>query len=150
MGLTDKSRMSAVPGEKRKTHEGEDDEEELDRDQSKSFRALAARGVYSSQDRGGISFSVKESGGSMAKPTQRDWRNMKRLARYLTDKLLYSTLFAYQSQMECIITWTDSDWAGCVKTRLSTIGGVAMLGKHPIKRWASQQGIVAPKSGEAE
>ena len=46
--------------------------------------------------------------------------------------------------------FTDSDWAGCLRTRRSTSGGVAMLGKHCIKVWSSTQGALALSSAEAE
>ena len=45
---------------------------------------------------------------------------------------------------------TDSDWAGCKKTRKSSSGGVLMLGKHCLKTWCSTQGALALSSGEAE
>ena len=65
---------------------GQEDDEELERSAASDFRRLAARGVYLSQDRGDISYAVKELARSMAKPTQRDQRNLKRLGRYLIDK----------------------------------------------------------------
>ena len=86
----------------------------------------------------------------MAKPSQCDLRNLKRLARYLIDKQRYVTTYVYQGPVESVTVWTDSDWAGCVKTRRSTTGGIVMMGRHPIKHWASQQGLVALSSGEAE
>jgi len=46
--------------------------------------------------------------------------------------------------------WTDTDFAGCVRTRKSTSGGVAMFGNHMVKSWCSTQAIVALSSGEAE
>jgi len=46
--------------------------------------------------------------------------------------------------------YTDTDWAGCVKTRKSTSGGCLMLGSHAIKHWSSTQSSVALSSGEAE
>ena len=45
---------------------------------------------------------------------------------------------------------TDSDWAGCVKTRKSTSGGVVMRGVHTIKHWSTTQSTVALSSAEAE
>ena len=42
------------------------------------------------------------------------------------------------------------DYAGCKRTRRSTNGGLAMLGEHVIKSWASTQIVVALSSGDAE
>ena len=46
--------------------------------------------------------------------------------------------------------WTDTDYAGCAKTRKSTSGGVIMIGGHMIKSWSSTQNVIALSSGEAE
>jgi hypothetical protein len=47
-------------------------------------------------------------------------------------------------------TYSDTDWAGCVKTRKSTSGGCLLLGKHLIKSWSSTQSSVSLSSGESE
>ena len=58
--------------------------------------------------------------------------------------------FNYQEAVSELEAWTDSDYAGCKKTRKSTSGGVIMHGQHIIKSWATTQGIIALSSGEAE
>ena len=52
--------------------------------------------------------------------------------------------------VEGIDVYTDTDWAGCPKTRKSTSGGCVMLGGHAINHWSSTQASVARSSGEAE
>ena len=47
-------------------------------------------------------------------------------------------------------TYTDSDWAGCVKTARSTSGGIVTIGAHMIKSYSRQQKVVALSSAEAE
>ena len=49
-----------------------------------------------------------------------------------------------------IQVYTDTDWAGCLKTRKSTSGGCMLLGSHLLKSWSSTQQTVALSSGEAE
>ena len=49
-----------------------------------------------------------------------------------------------------IDVYSDSDWAGCVRTRKSTSGGVMMLGNGVVKTWSSTQTTIAQSSGEAE
>ena len=46
--------------------------------------------------------------------------------------------------------WTDTDFAGCKRTRRSTSGGVVMIGDHCVKTYSSTQDIIALSSGEAE
>ena len=49
-----------------------------------------------------------------------------------------------------VTAYTDSDWAGDKESRMSTSGGLLMLGKHLIKSWSSTQKVIALSSGEAE
>ena len=58
--------------------------------------------------------------------------------------------FKYQSDAPEMKVYVDTDFAGCMKTRRSTSGGVAMRGTHIIKAWSTTQTTVALSSGEAE
>ena len=49
-----------------------------------------------------------------------------------------------------IDVYSDSNWAGCLKTRKSTQGETVMHGSHCMKNWSSTQAIIALSSGEAE
>ena len=49
-----------------------------------------------------------------------------------------------------IVSFTDSDWAGCSKTAKSTSGGAICLGEHVIKTYCKQQKVIALSSAEAE
>ena len=46
--------------------------------------------------------------------------------------------------------FVDSDWAGCLTTRRSTTGLIAMLGGHCVKHASLLQSQVGLSSGEAE
>ena len=59
-------------------------------------------------------------------------------------------MFNYQNELKEVAIWTDTDFAGCRRTRKSTSGGVAMLGNHMVKSWCSTQSIVSLSSGESE
>ncbi len=114
-----------------------------------AFRAAAARGNYVAADRPDIQFACKEVCRWMSKPTAQAWKAMKRLCRYLNaaQRLVYE--FKQQS-VSSIDVYTDTDWAGCPKTRKSTSGGCVMMGRHAVKHWASTQASVTLSSGEAE
>ena len=45
---------------------------------------------------------------------------------------------------------TDSDWAGCKKTRISVSGGVVRIGQSVVRSWSKDQGNLATSSAEAE
>ena len=58
--------------------------------------------------------------------------------------------FKWQDMPEVFTTFTDSDWAGCLKSARSTSGGVVCLGEHTIKTYCKKQNVVALRSAEAE
>ena len=58
--------------------------------------------------------------------------------------------YRWQKPQALLQVYTDSDWAGCVRTRRSTSGGVVMHGSHCIHHWSRTQLNVALSSGEAE
>ena len=106
------------------------------RETSKSeseYRAVAARGNYLAQDRFDIQFASKEISRFTSKPESEDWLRAKRLARYLKDSARVVVRFDLQEMPSTITVWSDTDFAGCRRTRRSTSGGVVMLGRHCVK-----------------
>ena len=49
-----------------------------------------------------------------------------------------------------LLVYSDSDWAGCLRTRKSTSGGVLTFQGGILKTWSSTQASIAQSSGEAE
>jgi hypothetical protein len=93
---------------------------------------------------------MKEICRNMSSPTVNDWPSVKRLARYLLGAPRMVVKYDFQKLPSNIVVWTDSDFAGCSKTRKSTSGGVVMFGGHCLKTWSSTQEVIALSSGEAE
>ena len=85
----------------------------------------------------------------MAKPTVSAWKALKRLCRYYNGAPRLTYVYR-QQEVDHIDIYTDTDWAGCQKTRKSTSGGCIMVGRHTVKHWASTQASIALSSGEAE
>ena len=85
----------------------------------------------------------------MSSPSLLGLQGMKRLGRYLEGhrRLVYEYAFQSADKVE---VYSDTDWAGCIKTRKSTSGGCLMMGGHLLKSWSSTQGVVSLSSGEAE
>ena len=76
---------------------------------------------------------------------------MKWLVRYLLQFPRLSWTFKRDEwDIDTIDVFSDSDWAGCVRTRRSTSGGVVTVGGSAIKHWILTQATVALSSGEAE
>ena len=49
-----------------------------------------------------------------------------------------------------MLVYSDSDWAGCLRTRKSTSGGVLTFQGGVLKTWSSTQASIAQSSGESE
>ena len=85
----------------------------------------------------------------MSSPTELGVRSLKRIGRYLEGRR--RLVFRYPWQTAKVVDgYSDTDWAGCTKTRKSTSGGFVMLGTHLLKSWSTTQGGPALSSGEAE
>jgi len=130
--------------------ENENTHEELGGKEVSTYRGLAATANYLSQDRYDIQFGAKELCRDMAHPTTLSMSKMKRGARYLLGAPVLEIEFVEQYPPSGLRVYVDSDWAGCLSTRKSTSGGVAMHGSHCIKTWASTQKTRATSSAEAE
>ena len=146
-GFDEGTRPLKVNGSK---EEEEGDEEELVSEEARSYRAVAARLNYMAQDSPEVMFGTKEGCRGMANPTRGDWRKLKKVARFLVGRVAVRWRFPYQDEGQKLRVFTDSDWAGCKRTRKSSSGGLMMLGTHCIKAWCSTQGALALSSAEAE
>jgi hypothetical protein len=137
-----------TPGVK-STKEQFDADQPLAPDKSSPFRAVSARSNYLAMDRPDMQFAAKEVCRWMAHPTELSLSALKRIGRYLSGRR--RLVFGYPWQeADRIDIYSDTDWAGCAKTRKSTSGGCAMLGRHLIKSWATTQTSVSLSSGESE
>jgi hypothetical protein len=124
--------------------------EALDSSDTTAYRACAARCNFLGLDRPDLQFAAKEVSRSMANPKQSDVASLKRLGRYVKKYPRAVFKFKFQASPTKIRIFSDTNWAGCLKTRKSTQGGVVMLGQHCVKTWSSTQGIISLSSGEAE
>jgi len=148
LGLDNETKGAATPGLKATKPQLEEDGP-LDADKHTLFRGAAARCNYVSNDRPDIGFSAKEICRAMANPTTLSLGALKRLGRFLTDRQRLVYTYPFQ-RADGIQVYTDTDWAGCPRTRRSTSGGAVMLGSHCLKAWSSTQPTVSLSSGEAE
>ena len=115
-----------------------------------AFRGCAARCNFLGLDRPDVQYAAKEISRNMANPRQGHVAALKRLGRYLKQHPRAIFKYKFQEMPNSIRVYCDSNYAGCLKTRKSTQGGVIMHGTHCIKTWSSTQGIIALSSAEAE
>ena len=86
----------------------------------------------------------------MSAPTVEDWGKLVRLGRYLKGRPRVVLWYKYQEDPGAIEACSDTDWAGCRRTRRSTTGGLIRRGGHLLKTWCKTQATVALSSAEAE
>ena len=125
----------------------EEDDEELGRDEARSYRGVAARLNFLAIDRPELQYSVKEARRAMATPTRGAWKMLRRIGRYLQGAPRLVHRFAFQELPQTLVATGDSDWAGCRRTRKSTSGGLLSLGGHVLKAWSSTQAVIALSLG---
>ena len=148
VGLDDSCKSIVTPGLKA-TKEQIEAEVALDADEHTPYRGNGARGNYLGPDRPDIQYCAKEICRWMSAPTNLGQDALKRLCRYLLGRKRLVFKYPWQSTgtLEC---YSDTDWAGCPKTRKLTSGGCLMLGAHLLKSWSSTQPSISLSSGEAE
>ena len=131
---------------------GEEDEgeEKLNESEAKEFRSNAALANYLALDRADLQFAVGLLCRDMSSPTQASERAMKRVARYLVRYPRMVWEFREVEELGHIAVYADSDWAGDLRSRRSTSGGVVTIGTTAVKTWSRRQATVALSSGEAE
>ena len=121
-------------------------EAEIEGEDATRFRGVAARCNYLAFDRPDLQYATKEVCREMAKPTTGSLRRLRRIALYLLGRPRLVWKFIMQMPCDILDIFTDSNWAGCHRTRKSTSGGVVMMGCHCIKSWSKTQAIAAKAS----
>ena len=136
--------------ERKESDKGEHEEEPLEPQEARRYRSIAARLNFLAADRADVQYCIKEGCRDMSRPTQGSWGMLKRIVRYLIRAPRLVQQFARQPLPAELQVWSDSDYAGCSKTRKSTSGGVIRLGDHVLRTWSSTQAVISLSSGEAE
>ena len=111
---------------------------------------IVARLNYLSSERPDIPLSTEEVARTMSCPRQSCSAKAKQLARYLAGRPRVFLNFAWRAACKELSVYTDSDWAGCVKSRKSISGGAFMIGLHLLKTYSRQQRTIALNGAEAE
>ena len=126
-------------------------QEMLDDEQTKKFRSMVMRLAYLSADRPDLSHAVRTLASSMKGPKLGDWQRLKKVVRYLINKPYMKRIFKEQWLETAVVNaWSDSDWAGNLRTRRSTTGSVVKIGHHTILVKGASQKVVALSSAESE
>ena len=129
---------------------GDEEESPLTDQEAGYYRSIAMRIGFLSMDRPDMLRTVRELAKGLKSPTSFHWTLLKRAARYLKGVPRLLQLIPNQDSFSTIQAWSDTDHAGCVRTRKSTTGTVIQLGRSVIKATAKGQAVIALSSREAE
>ena len=107
--------------------------------------------IYVCITRPDIQFAVSQVSRFMHSPGSQHWKVVKRIFCYLSGSI-YRGLFYPKggSLPPDLHAFSDSDWAGCYDTRVSTSGFCFMLGSSCISWLSKKQPRVATSSCEAD
>jgi hypothetical protein len=147
LGLTAKSKPVASPGVKDPTGQRG---AELDAERHSIFRSAAMRLAYLAQDRPEMAFAAKEVARCMSCPDEAAWQALKRAARFCMGHPRVVWEFEKQHPVTFLDVWSDSDHAGCLRTRKSTSCSMLMVGCHLLRGTATTQTVISLSSGESE
>ena len=112
---------------------------------------MCMRANYLAEDRLDVRFAAcKEIARLMSEPCGAGWEKLKRLGRYLAGVLRLVQRMERQDHPSCVLALSDSDHAGCLRTRRSTTCSILMHGNHFLKMFCSTQVPFALSSGESE
>ena len=153
LGLEESSKSLVAPGTKEDDKDDEQDfydEADCGSKTDTMFRAIAAKVNYMAADMPDIQFACKEVCREMSAPTGKSWKKLKRIGRYLVGRQSVVWRYPWAEEVGGWRVYTDSDWAGNVKTRRSTSGGIILLGEHCVKSWSTTQSSPALSVCEAE
>ena len=114
------------------------------------YRSLTMRAAFLAQDRPDLSETVKCLARKTQGPTEADFGDLKRLARYLKGTMRMVQKFTPQKFSDVVSVHADSDFAGCLLTRKSTTGLVCYYERHSLRHSSSLQSTVSLSSGESE
>ena len=134
-GLDDSGKRTVTPGLK-PTKEQMEAESPLEAKMRSPYRADDARCNYIGPDRPDMQFAAKEICRWMSAPTDVGLAALKRLVRFLVGRKRLVFWYAWQraGMLEC---YSDTDWAGCPKTRKSTSGCCHVPRSPVIYTWAA-------------
>ena len=122
----------------------------LNAEQHSHFRFFSMRAAFLAEDRADLKFPTKELARCMSAPTTVAWDQLRKLGRYLVQAPRVVQIFRRQKRPSVMTIYSDSDHAGCLRTRRSTSASVVMLGTHCLKVSSTTQVPIALSSGESE
>jgi len=124
----------------------------LDETQTTEYRSLTCTLLYASQDIIEVQHAVRTLTSDLKRPTEMSWKRLKRLVRYMIGVQNEAIFFPHGGgeNTKQLVASTDTDWAGCKKTRKSVGMTILKVGGCLLYSQCTGQSIHAQSSGESE
>eukprot|EP00253_Pinus_taeda_P002408 PITA_02408 len=113
------------------------------------YHQLVGSLIYLTTTRPNISFAVSMVSRFMAKPKELHWKVVKRILRYLRGTVGYGLVYRSIEDFR-LIGYADSDWAGCMDDRKSTLGYSFSMGSATVAWSTNKQSTISLLTTEAE
>ena len=131
---------SDVPiSETRSEEENDDKEGHLDESRATIFRQCVGMARFDRQYRSDKNFTVKELSHALKTPHEKDWKRLKKYARYLKGTIEEAVWLPREGKASVVDGYGDSDWAQDKVTRKSTSSGHIFIGECIIADYARSQ-----------
>ena len=83
-------------------------------------------------------------------PTDLDLKQLKHIGRYLRGRPRAALRYVDQEEGLPCTALGDWDFGGCLVTRRSTNGGIALDGRNTLVAWSTTQSVLSMSTGESE
>ena len=120
------------------------------------YRTCVGKLKFLAPIRPDVAYAVKELASDLISPTNHSWARLRHLGRYLQGTRSYVMVVRPKLQVAGrntpleLETYVDSDWAGCHRTRKSTMGCAMYPLGNCVGFMSKTQGLLALSSGEVE
>ncbi|XP_065621638.1 secreted RxLR effector protein 161-like [Quercus suber] len=113
------------------------------------YRSMIGSLLHLTASRPDIAFSVGVCARFQAAPKESHLTAVKRIILYVNGTSDYEIWYTKDSN-ECLVGYSDADWAGCIDDRKSTSSGCFYLGNNLVSWMSDEQNSVSLSTAEAE
>ena len=106
--------------------------QELQGEDKKVYQSNAARANYLCLDRPDIGFATKEAMRRLSAPDKGDLAALKKIGKFLMGKPRMISHFRFGEECQTLVVEGDSDHAGCLETRQSSVGAQLLHGRNSL------------------
>jgi hypothetical protein len=106
--------------------------------------------LYASHDIAEVQYALRFLTMDLKTPTVKSWERLKRVTKYLKAVRHEGVWYPANGKPDKLVVSTDSDWAGCKRSRKSTSCIVIQCGGCTLYTQSVGQSIHSQSSGEAE